>query len=196
MVNEEKKIKYIEYQKAYRERNKDKMKEYQKKYREDNSEIKKEKAKEYYLNNKEKLTTKQNQYRLDNLDKIKDYRKEKKDKINEYQRKYRSNNKEFFMCRDLLSNTFNRIGLKKEGKTVDLLGYSPLDLKKHLESLFTDGMTWDNYGEWHIDHIKSVSSFDKNTPVNIINTLRNLQPLWATTREINGVVYEGNLNKQ
>jgi hypothetical protein len=56
-------------------------------------------------------------------------------------------------------------------------------------------MTWDNYGEWHIDHIKPVSSFDKDTPQSIVNALSNLQPLWATTREINGVVYEGNLNK-
>jgi hypothetical protein len=56
-------------------------------------------------------------------------------------------------------------------------------------------MTWDNYGEWHIDHVKRVSEFDKETPMNIVNALNNLQPLWATTREINGVIYEGNLNK-
>lgn len=68
-------------------------------------------------------------------------------------------------------------------------------LKSSYEQLFTEGMSWENYGEWHIDHIKPVASFNKDTPMNIVNALSNLQPLWATTREINGVIYEGNLNK-
>ena len=88
-----------------------------------------------------------------------------------------------------------RLGKQKEGHTIDLLGYSALEFKNHITSLFTDGMTWENYGEWHIDHIKPVSKFDKNTPINVVNSLSNLQPLWAITREINGVIYEGNLNK-
>jgi len=57
-------------------------------------------------------------------------------------------------------------------------------------------MSWDNHGEWHIDHIKPVSKFDKETPMSIVNALSNLQPLWETTREINGVIFEGNLNKR
>jgi hypothetical protein len=94
-----------------------------------------------------------------------------------------------------LNNTLKRLGKKKEGHTIDLIGYSALELKEHIESLFTIGMSWDNYGQWHIDHIKPVSSFDKDTPIKTVNVLSNLQPLWATTREIDGVVYEGNLNK-
>ena len=74
-------------------------------------------------------------------------------------------------------------------------GYSATDLKNHISSLFTDGMTWGNYGEWHIDHIKRVSEFDKDSNPTIVNALYNLRPLWATTREINGVIYEGNLNR-
>jgi hypothetical protein len=57
-------------------------------------------------------------------------------------------------------------------------------------------MTWDNHGEWHIDHIKMVCEFDKTTHPSIVNALSNLRPLWATTREINGVIYEGNLNRK
>lgn len=56
-------------------------------------------------------------------------------------------------------------------------------------------MSWDNYGEWHIDHIKPLTKFDKDTPIHIVNALSNLQPLWKTTREINGNLYLGNLNK-
>lgn len=83
----------------------------------------------------------------------------------------------------------------KEGHTIDLLGYSVLDLQNHMINLFTEGMSWDNHGEWHIDHIKRVCEFDKDTHPSIVNALSNLRPLWATTREINGVVYEGNLNR-
>jgi hypothetical protein len=46
-------------------------------------------------------------------------------------------------------------------------------------SVFKNGMTWENYGEWHIDHIRPVSSFDKDDEVSVINSLENLQPLWA-----------------
>lgn len=56
-------------------------------------------------------------------------------------------------------------------------------------------MTWNNHGEWHIDHIKQVFTFSKDTPMNIVNALSNLRPLWATTRIINGVIYYGNLNR-
>lgn len=87
------------------------------------------------------------------------------------------------------------MGTNKEGHTVDILGYSALELKEHMINLFTPGMSWDNYGEWHIDHIKPVSCFDKNEEVSVVCALKNLQPLWSTTRIIDGKVYEGNLNK-
>ena len=42
-------------------------------------------------------------------------------------------------------------------------------------------MTWDNYGEWHIDHIKPISSFDLKDAKNqkLAMHYTNLQPLWA-----------------
>lgn len=97
--------------------------------------------------------------------------------------------------RNVLRNTQIRMGTDKEGRTIDILGYSALELKEHMIKLFTPGMSWDNYGEWHIDHIKPVSSFDKNEDVSIVCALKNLQPLWSTTRKIDGKIYEGNLNK-
>lgn len=100
------------------------------------------------------------------------------------------------MWRILLRNTITRIGQTKQDKTIKLLGYSALELKEHIDKQFTDGMSWNNYGEWHIDHINPVYTFDKDTSVNIINSLSNLRPLWATTREINGIFYEDNLNRK
>jgi hypothetical protein len=50
-------------------------------------------------------------------------------------------------------------------------------------------------GDWHIDHIRPLSSFPSDADTRMVNALDNLQPLWATTRVIDGVLYEGNLNK-
>jgi hypothetical protein len=108
---------------------------------------------------------------------------------------YRKNNKYISLWRSVLKTTLKRFEKSKEGKTIDLLGYSALDLKTHIESLFTEGMTWDNHGEWHVDHIKDVSTFNINTHPSIVNSLSNLRPMWATSRVINGVYYEGNLNR-
>ena len=116
--------------------------------------------------------------------------------INSDKRKdYRKSKKHISLWRSLLKSTIRRLNQVKKNKTITLLGYSPLDLKQHIENQFTNGMSWTNHGEWHVDHIKDVSSFPEDTPPNIVNALSNLRPLWATTREINGVVYEGNLNR-
>ena len=74
--------------------------------------------------------------------------------------------------------------LKGEVKSVNslnLLGCSLDELKVHLEQQFEPGMTWDNQGEWHIDHIIPCSRFDLSNPIHqrICFNYRNLQPLWA-----------------
>lgn len=75
--------------------------------------------------------------------------------------------------------------IKKGSKTTfEILGYSREELITHLERQFTKGMTWDNYGEWHVDHIVPVSSFkikDASDPeVRACWCLSNLRPIWAT----------------
>jgi hypothetical protein len=77
-----------------------------------------------------------------------------------------------------------RAHLRKNGDHVfDIVGYSVHDLKKHLENKFEDGMSWDNYGKWHIDHIIPASSFKYRSYEDIefkeCWSLENLQPLWA-----------------
>jgi hypothetical protein len=71
----------------------------------------------------------------------------------------------------------------KAGPTMNLVGCSVDDLKAHLESQFTDGMSWDNYGlhGWHVDHIKPCASFDLTleSEQKLCFHYSNLQPLWA-----------------
>lgn len=63
--------------------------------------------------------------------------------------------------------------------SIEKLGYSPLQLREHIESQFAEGMSWENYGRWHVDHIRPVSTFPRETHVSIVNSLINLRPLWA-----------------
>lgn len=60
------------------------------------------------------------------------------------------------------------------------LGCTLKQLKAHFESLFTDGMSWENYGKWEVDHIKPVSKFNLSIPEEraALNHHTNLQPLW------------------
>lgn len=58
------------------------------------------------------------------------------------------------------------------------LGYSSSDLKNHIEQNFVEGMSWENYGDWVIDHIRSICTFKIGTSMEVINCLSNLQPLW------------------
>lgn len=123
----------------------------------------------------------------------------KEDFITEYSCRYclteKPSQKMLKMWRKTLHNALARMDVKKLDATRNLLDYTALDLKLCLESKFTKGMSWDNYGEWHIDHIIPVSCFKKDTPQTIVNSLDNLRPIWATTRTIDGVLYIGNLNR-
>ena len=70
--------------------------------------------------------------------------------------------------------------VKKEGRTHKLLGYSSKELCEHLESLFKDGMTWDNQGEWHIDHRIPQSHFTNIDQLKECFALSNLKPEWGS----------------
>ena len=65
--------------------------------------------------------------------------------------------------------------------TFDLVGCSPNEARLHIESLFQPGMSWDNYPEWHIDHIVPLASFDLTDEGQQKQAFHytNLQPLWA-----------------
>ncbi len=72
----------------------------------------------------------------------------------------------------------------KNGKHWEsLVGYTLGVLKKHLEKQFVNGMSWKNYGKWHIDHIIPQSFFvfvsPKDVEFQMCWRLENLQPLWA-----------------
>lgn len=71
---------------------------------------------------------------------------------------------------------------KQSKKTFDLLDFSIDELIGHLEKQFLPGMSWDNIGKWHIDHIVPLASFGVIKPFTdeffAAWGLTNLRPLW------------------
>jgi len=72
-------------------------------------------------------------------------------------------------------------GAKKASKTLNLIGADWQTVRAWIESKFTQGMTWENIGMWHIDHIKPCISFDLTKTEEQFRCFHytNLQPLWA-----------------
>ncbi len=89
--------------------------------------------------------------------------------------------KHYMMCRNLVRCAVKR-GYRKSSHTDEELGYSPDQLRKHLEVRFQPGMTWENWGnnegDWNIDHIKPCNTFQVGEKPSIVSALPNLRPMW------------------
>lgn len=132
--------------------------------------------KEYYLKNKERIA----EYG-------KKYHEENREKWNASTRRRMSERRKdpvFRMNRNLRRRILSAIKDKRKSDlSENLLGCSWMEARRHIESLWKDGMSWDNYGMhgWHIDHIKPCASFDLSKPEQQKKCFHytNLQPLWA-----------------
>jgi len=142
------------------------------KEKEKRKELKSQKKKDY-----EKLI----EYR--NSDEWKEITKQKYRETRNKRFKMRWGNDELFSIRvrirNLVRNTFRKSGhTKPEKRTEGILGCSYEELKNHLESQFVEGMSWDNRGDWHIDHIIPLSSAVDKEGLLKLSHYTNLQPLW------------------
>lgn len=124
------------------------------------------------------------QYRKTNAEKIKQWHKDNSQKA--YQRrKERYHSDMHFrlsnLLRSRLSTVIRRSQTTKCARTFVLLGCSIEFFKTYLESKFQSDMSWDNYGKWHIDHIKPCAAFDLTQDEQQKQCFHytNLQPLWA-----------------
>lgn len=69
----------------------------------------------------------------------------------------------------------------KAGSAINDLGCSVEEFKSYITTLFKEGMRWENYGEWHLDHVKPLCSFDLTKRDEFVKAVHytNYQPLWA-----------------
>ena len=199
----ENKEKVKTYSKLYRTKNKGNRKKYIQ--TDESRKLNSINHKKRYEKNKTAINIKHKIYRDNNKQKIKDAYakfvsiKENRDKRNLAAKKYRTKDKskietrryyqekyhndiEFKLTKLLRRRISSALkGSSKSAKTIELLGCQIEIFKAHLQRQFTKGMSFDNHGEWHIDHIVPCASFDLTDPQQQKECFnyRNLQPLWA-----------------
>lgn len=129
--------------------------------------------------------------------KMKDWRARNTEHRKEYKKKYREENKELIKdqyktwlnkrpqnklaksCRRRLREILKERGFEKNKSFMEYIGCSFDTLKLHIEMQFLNGMSWDNYGEWHIDHRVPLKSAKTEEQMYKLCHYTNLQPLWA-----------------
>ena len=168
-----------EYNKKYWQQTKDVQKEKSKQWREENKEKVKENMKKWLENNKEYKAQKDKEYRESHKEQYKENMK--KWRYEQYQKMKRENGPEYIKYK-LKTNIGRRIreilGQQKSERCIEFVGCSIDELKIHIESTFSEGMNWDNYGKWHIDHIIPCAAFDISE-MKACWYYKNLQALWA-----------------
>lgn len=116
------------------------------------------------------------------------YRKTHKDTYNAYRRSYRkmkeATDPNYKISRRLRKRLWDALRGRPyfpSSLAIKHLGCTVSELWDHLQLGFTPGMTRENYGEWHVDHIKPLVKFNLNDPAQLAEACHysNLQPLWA-----------------
>ena len=184
-----------EYRKAHPEQEATNRKKYHKTYAEKHGETLKQHNKEYFAkwssDNAEYKTEYSRVYYAENKEKIKAQRLTRyyanKDEHMAYHKKYMLDRNRADINFRLAGNIRHRIyaaikSNKRGGSAVKDLGITIPELKEYLALRFTEGMSWDNYGLWHVDHIKPLISFDLTDREQFLEAVHytNLQPLWAS----------------
>lgn len=108
-----------------------------------------------------------------------------------WQKKKRDDDKSFRIEGSIRARMNAALKGRVKKNSIRDLPYTTEELIKHLESMFEEGMSWDNYGEWHIDHIKPCSMFDHTDREQFLEcwSLDNLQPLWKIDNLVKGDRY-------
>ena len=162
-----------------------------------------ERARQYRLEQKDAIAARKKEYRANNSAAIAEYerirREITKDARKQYMKEYvqsdeyrarRSERRKAlwrtnpnFRLSELLRSrlAYSLRNKSKLGSAVTLLGCSLHDAIAHIESQFEQGMSWENWGEWHVDHIRPLASFNLEDPIALEMACHytNLQPLWA-----------------
>jgi hypothetical protein len=162
---------------TWRLKNKDKVSFYSKNYQQLNATKLKEQHQEYRLQNIEAIKQKKQQWQ-------KDFKQKHGISYAAHRRQNSLNERIKHNIRVRINKAIK--GINKTGSAVDELGCSLGEFQLFIQNKFTLGMTWDNYGEWEIDHIIPLDSFDLSDAeqFKVACHHSNLQPLWKSVNRI------------
>lgn len=146
-----------------------------------NKEEIKQNRRNEYKKNRETIIKRVKKYRNNNLEKVAKRKKLYYYKVTKVRLRNEPNLRIKFTLRKRVWEAIKRGHTTKGSQTLELLGCSIEQIRQHLENQFINGMSWNNYGKWHIDHIKPIMMFDltKLEEQKLAFNYRNLQPLWA-----------------
>lgn len=124
------------------------------------------------------------------------WRKNNMDRVRAYHRKMRKQPRQRAVhnLRKRLRNLCRK-GQAVSVRRAEFIGCSPLELVRHIERQFTRGMSWENYGKWHVDHIRPCASFDLTDQEQVKQCFHfsNLQPLWGADNMAKSDKWDGQL---
>jgi hypothetical protein len=115
---------------------------------------------------------------------LKKTHEEKRKTINEYVARRKATDPVYKLkitVRNRIKNMMVKLRLKKTANSISILGCNWIKFKNHIESQFTNGMTWENHGlhGWHLDHIIPLSCATTEKGVQVLSHYTNFQPKWA-----------------
>jgi hypothetical protein len=174
-------------------------------------EIRREYNRQYHQAHRDEILAHHRQYyqvhRDEYLVYMREYNRVNRDKVRACDRRSKQTHKErllrvrkerltsdtAFRLRLYLRNRLNgavRNGYKA-GSAVRDLGCSIDDFKEYIAGLFEPGMSWDNWGKWHLDHIKPLASFNLTDREQFLKACHytNIRPLWANDNLRKGAIH-------
>lgn len=182
---------------AYQKSHKNEASERSRAWRKKNESTLKERDHAKYLKRRDAVLKRNKEYVSENREKTAAYRKEygQKNRV-----KIRAQIQSWYMNKRHTEPAFRILcalrrrithaikGHNKSARTVALLGCTVDAFMAHLEKQFIAGMTWENYGKWHIDHIRPCALYDFSDPAQqrACFHFTNMQPLWGEVNQSKG----------
>ena len=192
------------YSKEYRRTHTVKVRAYNREYYTRNRQKTIDRATEYWRTHKKEINARE-RARYATHPEVrkaeKDYRKAHQEEFDIYMRAYRAAHRDeirkshsnYTMVRRkvdlnfrIAANLRTRLNLamkrnQQAGSAVRDLGITILEFRDYIERLWKPGMAWENYGTWHLDHVRPLSSFDLTDRKQFLLAAHytNYQPLWA-----------------
>ena len=184
------KMAYSQYKKQHRLENLERIREAERNNLKKHAVEHRARVKRYIKENPEWFREKNNRWKANNPEKVRNERQRYyrnnvvliKQKHNQYQNMMYKTSPMYRLRRNLRSRVGRAVeGGTKSAHTLELLGCTVPELQGKIYLLFQPGMTWDNYGQWHLDHIIPCAAFDLSNPVHqrACFNWQNLQPLWG-----------------
>lgn len=166
-----KKCRRVESTKRYREKNRDKLRLCSKIYKERNIEKVKRSREKFFEENPNYLKewVSKNRERSNLIKKKHENSKRKDNEIYKMTR----------LVRNSIRSSIRSLNYKKKTKTSDIIGCSMEEFIIYIKSTFSEGMTLENYGDWHLDHKKPISMAKSYEDAIELNHYTNFQALWA-----------------